>query len=240
MADLPDVPTRLRAVATGDTAAWKPPAPSRAATVVLLRQADPATVETWLMRRHRTMAAAPGMSVFPGGGVSADDHAGPIEDPLVAAAVRELAEETGLTVDDPHRLVRFTRWVTPEVLPHRHDTEFFAVAVSSEERPTLLGTEAESAQWVSPAAALESWARRDISLLPPTAAVLTVLREAATMSEAFAALTQLPLRPLMPAPSLRGGEFEWHLIDAETRAEVSPHDLGLPPDWRAIPPGMGR
>lgn len=89
--------------------------PRSAATVMLLRDGD-VGVEVFMMRRVRTMAFAPSMWVFPGGGVDArdaatlPDWAGPSPQEwadrlavpretavsLVVAAAREVFEESGV------------------------------------------------------------------------------------------------------------------------------------------------
>ena len=86
-----------------------------AATVVLLRDGD-AGVEAWLLTRVRQMVFAGGMSVFPGGRVDPADSAVPVTGrshaeqlgcapdaarALVAAAVRETFEETGVLLSAP-------------------------------------------------------------------------------------------------------------------------------------------
>jgi 8-oxo-dGTP pyrophosphatase MutT (NUDIX family) len=92
-----------------------PAEPRDAATVVLLRPGS-AGPETYLLRRQPSMAFAPGMCVFPGGGVDSRDFdaavgwAGPppaewaarlgtdadLAAALVCAAVRETFEESGV------------------------------------------------------------------------------------------------------------------------------------------------
>ncbi len=69
-----------------------PVTPRPSATVLLVREADP-----WeLLMVHRPGGAdfAPGAYVFPGGTVHEDDRV--FEDPLRAAAVREVFEEVGI------------------------------------------------------------------------------------------------------------------------------------------------
>jgi 8-oxo-dGTP pyrophosphatase MutT (NUDIX family) len=95
--------------------------PRLAATVALLRDTTDG-VETYLMRRPVTMAFAPGTYVFPGGAVDPSDRdlspgllrheegapawrasalVGPALRELVAAAVRETFEETGVLLAEP-------------------------------------------------------------------------------------------------------------------------------------------
>ncbi len=89
-----------------------------AATVALLRD-GPAGIEAWLLTRVNQMVFAAGMSVFPGGRVDAADGEVPWSGPepetfaarfdcspelartLVAAAVRETFEETGVLLCAP-------------------------------------------------------------------------------------------------------------------------------------------
>ncbi len=101
-------------------AAGLPPAvPRDAATVVLIRQAP--DVETFLLRRTRSLEFAPGVCVFPGGSVDGHDAdpavgwAGPSPADfgerlgtsaararaLVCAAVRETFEESGVLLAGP-------------------------------------------------------------------------------------------------------------------------------------------
>lgn len=73
-----------------------PVPPKRSATVVVLRD-GPSGLETFMLRRVAAMAFAAGMHVFPGGVVDPSDASCPgVTDPLVAAAIRETFEETGL------------------------------------------------------------------------------------------------------------------------------------------------
>ncbi|MBK6872930.1 MAG: NUDIX hydrolase [Kineosporiaceae bacterium] len=90
-----------------------PPVPARdAATVMLVDDLPEGGVRVIAFRRHRSLAFAPGMLVFPGGAVEPADHAlaralggpdavgGPLDGVLVAA-VRETFEECGVLIAVP-------------------------------------------------------------------------------------------------------------------------------------------
>lgn len=118
---LPGMPAswtdRARAILDGDLV---PAEPRRAATVVLLRE-RPGGPEAYLLRRHAGMKFAAGMYAFPGGGVDPRDadHAVAWAGPspaewadrfgtsaaearaIVAAAVRETFEESGVLLAGP-------------------------------------------------------------------------------------------------------------------------------------------
>ncbi|WP_436774304.1 NUDIX hydrolase [Yinghuangia sp. YIM S09857] len=108
---------RARAILDGDL---EPAEPRRAATVVLLRQ-RPDGPQAYLLRRHAGMKFAAGMYAFPGGAVDPRDAdhevawAGPAPEDwakrfgtsaaearaIVAAAVRETFEESGVLLAGP-------------------------------------------------------------------------------------------------------------------------------------------
>ncbi|MCB0915650.1 MAG: NUDIX hydrolase [Actinobacteria bacterium] len=242
---LPTVAERLRAVVDQDYRVWRPPRPRRAATVALLRE-DTGDLTVYLLRRSPTMAAAAEMHVFPGGGVEPRDGAVESAATTRAAALRELAEETGVDlrsgVDasvEPD-LVRFARWITPEVLPHRHDTDFFAAALPPGVEPEIVGTEASSAEWLRPSLALQQAEDGRIGLLPPTLAALHLISEFDSVPAALAGLAQLKVVPLMPAPVRTATGFGWELRDCEVgRVVTDPAEVGLPSDWRVNPPVGG-
>lgn len=122
-----------------------------AATVVLTR-ADPKGRQVLMGQRGAAAVFMPSKYVFPGGRVDDEDHktdgqdllgdtcrralqqdaAGPSPDALVACALRELAEETGLTLRAPHPAVfRFVfRAITPKGRSRRFDARFFLADVA--------------------------------------------------------------------------------------------------------------
>jgi 8-oxo-dGTP pyrophosphatase MutT (NUDIX family) len=154
-----------------------------AATVVLVRDAGSGTEV--LMLRRTSKVAFGGLWVFPGGKVEVDDleqarrdagaglaqRHGSVADELAVlaarlAAVREVTEETGLTVD-PGELVPLARWTPPPQAPRRYRTWFF-LAVAPAGTVTVDGGEIDAHRWLAPAAALEAHRCGDIELAPPT------------------------------------------------------------------------
>ncbi len=118
------------------------PAPTRAAATIALVRPGVGGPETYLLRRQQTMAFAPGMYVFPGGGLQESDRevvgwVGPSSsqwgerlgcDPdtaraLVVAAVRETFEESGILFAgaDEHSVVADTS--SPELQKARLDLD---------------------------------------------------------------------------------------------------------------------
>src|SRR5215831_3420941 len=96
--------------------------PRPAATVILLRGGSEA-LEVLLVKRNPEARFMGGAWVFPGGAV--DRHEGEGDAALRAAAVREVAEEAGIRLPAPERLVPFSRWITPPQVKIRFDTWFY-------------------------------------------------------------------------------------------------------------------
>ncbi|HEX4728355.1 MAG TPA: NUDIX hydrolase, partial [Jatrophihabitans sp.] len=157
-----------------------PVQPRLAASVLLVRD-SPAGLQTWLLRRVPKMAFAPGMSVFPGGGVDPVDSAGfqvaessavaarfgvTVEQAgvLLRAAVRELAEETGLALPSS-ALLPWARWITPEVEPRRYDTFFFVAGLDASWQPAAVTGEASHADWFLVSQALEEYRQGERPML---------------------------------------------------------------------------
>ncbi len=197
---------RWVSVATGD-GRWEPPAAKAAATMVLLREDL-----VLLLKRSVTMPFAPGMHVFPGGGVSREDLAA--ADPLLACAIRETAEEVDIEVTDC-RL--FDRWVTPEVEDRRYDVSFYLARTSDEGRLTT--SEATELRWLKPSQALQLHAQGHLPMLRPTAVVLQCLADG-IMGEVHAPVTA----PVPKLPRMRPDGM-WDILHAETfevlQSEVS-------------------
>ena len=148
------------------------PSPVRdAATVVLLRNGAEG-LETYLLRRQQSMKFAPGMYVFPGGGVDPDDQsidwvgapaaqwaqrfgcAESVARSLVCAAVRETFEESGILLAGPdeHSVVADTSgddWVADRMSLENRE---FSFAAFLERRKLVLRADllAAWAHWITP------------------------------------------------------------------------------------------
>jgi 8-oxo-dGTP pyrophosphatase MutT (NUDIX family) len=154
-------------------AATTPTVAAPAATLVLLR--DGATgIEALIVRRNRRLDFHGGAWVFPGGRIDAVD-AVPGGDELSAArkaAVRELQEEAGLTVD-PEPLVHLSTWTTPEIAPKRFRTLFFVAR--GDGAVHVDGGEIHDHQWIAPDVALAQQRAGDLELPPPQHVTLLTL-----------------------------------------------------------------
>ena len=110
-----------------------------AASVVLLRDADSAP-KILMGQRGKNAAFMPNKYVFPGGAVDPEDaqaalpgtpsakclaRLGNVGTALLAAAIRETWEETGLTLSNCEGLHYFFRAITPPGRPRRFDARFF-------------------------------------------------------------------------------------------------------------------
>ncbi|GGI43727.1 8-oxo-dGTP pyrophosphatase MutT (NUDIX family) [Agromyces flavus] len=170
------------------------PAVGSAATVVLLRDGIGGVEVLLGLRPDRGSFA--GAWVFPGGAVDAEDAAGEAIDSSAAArraAVRETAEEVGLSID-PEALVEFAVWSPPEGVPKRLRTRFYATR-APEADPVPSEAELVATEWLRPTDALDRHAAGGMTLFPPTWVTLHGLRDA-TSSDAV--LRQLREQGVLP------------------------------------------
>src|SRR5436190_7646672 len=176
------------------TAPVRPPVPAPAATVVLLRPGSEGA-EVLLTHRPATMAFGAGLHVFPGGRVDPEDAAPaptdgawqaavaaardlgdnlPPADALAVhrAALRELREEAGVTLDGVERLAPIAHWTTPAFMPRRFSTWFFVADLPPDATPTFAADEVAAHRWVTAPTALELMAAGEIAMWVPTTSVL--------------------------------------------------------------------
>jgi 8-oxo-dGTP pyrophosphatase MutT (NUDIX family) len=122
-----------------------------------------------------------GAWVFPGGAVhdGDDGHAG--------AAIRELEEEAGLTIDAAQDLLGWSRWITPPEVKIRFDTFFFVVEAPPGAEPRIDGAECVDMRWIRPADALAAYERDEMTLVFPTIKHLEELAEFRSVAEVLKA-----------------------------------------------------
>jgi 8-oxo-dGTP pyrophosphatase MutT (NUDIX family) len=170
--------------------------PRRAASVIVLR-GGAEDLHVLLVRRTPHARFMGGVWVFPGGAVDA----GETEE---GAAVRELEEEAGIVLDDPHRLVRFSRWITPAEVKIRFDTHFFLAPAPAEAEPVVDGAEIVDSGWFAPGAALEAYADGALELVFPTIKHLEQLAVFATADELLGYARGREVRPVTPKVLMSG------------------------------------
>lgn len=156
------------------------------------------------------MPFAPGMYVFPGGGVAPVDYES--EDPLRACAIRETVEEVAIMVTE---CVLFDRWVTPEIENRRYDVAFYLADVT--DFGQLVTTEADDMEWISPIDALERHRAGSLPLLRPTQAVL---------GDLAANGPGLTARSVVPKLPRRRPDGLWDIVDASTGRVLATVDDG--------------
>ncbi len=162
------------------------------ATVVLLRD-RPSGLELLLVRRSSKLVFHGGAWVFPGGRIDPEDYAAGADGDVVAAsrkaAVREIQEEAGLSVD-PAGLVLISHWTTPEGLPRRFATWFYAAAAAEEGRVEVDGGEIKAHRWVRPDEAVAAQRAGEIELAPPTYVTTVALSAYGGADEALSRLRE--------------------------------------------------
>jgi 8-oxo-dGTP pyrophosphatase MutT (NUDIX family) len=180
----------------------------RAASVVCVRP-ESSGFEVLVVERSAASRFLPGYVAFPGGAVDADDEAraerwfGDAAHAPRAAAVRELAEEVGLTLTTdglvaavdlgpadaaPPRAEQISplcHWVAPPEVPVRFDARYFTIEGNGVE-PRADGGEIAKTWWVDPRALLEEWQHDEHKLYWPTWYTVTQVAACASAEEAMA------------------------------------------------------
>ena len=175
-----------------------------AATVIIARPGDPRDpdggFEVLLLKRSEVGAFA-GLWVFPGGRV---EDADPGDDELAraaSAAVREAAEEVGITVD-PASLITLSHWTPPMIAPKRFTTWFFVAPWAGDE-VTVDGHEIVDSRWVRPEVAI---AER-LPIAPPTHVTLVAMAEAMTFDGLRALVERRGIERFMTVPTQLDGRL---------------------------------
>ena len=140
------------------------------ATVILTRRAP--EVEVYLVERSRRTRFFPGYHAFPGGVLDPADGEG--REGYARAAVRELAEETGVRVG-VEALVEAGTLLTPPFAPVRYHTTFYVCELPEGQAPTVDGEELVGGAWLGPAEAIRRFEEEGFPVPPPTLAYLRLL-----------------------------------------------------------------
>ncbi|WP_026535401.1 NUDIX hydrolase [Arthrobacter sp. H14] len=95
---------------------------------------------------------------------------------LVAAALREVQEETGAVLE-AGELLPWANWVTPPGGPKRFDTYFYLAVVGPSLEPRHQTTEASASHWLPVREVLQGAADGTLQLMRPTYVLLTELAD---------------------------------------------------------------
>jgi len=175
--------------------------PRLAASVIVLRGAERG-LEVLLVQRNPAARFMGGAWVFPGGSVDPADGEG--EPALRAAALREAQEEAGIHIEDPARLVPYSRWITPAEVRTRFDTWFFVAHAPDDAVPAVDGAECVDWRWHTPADALAAHRAGELLLVFPTIKHLEQLGTFASASELIAHARGQVVRPVQPRVVVEG------------------------------------
>ena len=169
--------------------------PRTAASVILLRGGRD-RLEVLLVQRNPQARFMGGAWVFPGGAVDRNEGTG--QPALRSAALRELAEEAGIELDDPELLVPFSRWITPAQVKIRFDTWFFLAELPRDAEPRVDGAEVIELRWYQPAAALQAGTDGELLLVFPTIKHLEQLSAFDSVHELIAYARGREVLPVQP------------------------------------------
>jgi 8-oxo-dGTP pyrophosphatase MutT (NUDIX family) len=218
--------------------------PRPAATIIALRRRGQ-PFEVLLVRRARDASFMGGAHVFPGGTLDPEDRApenaplvqwsgDPVELPWRAAALRELAEESGILVThrgvahhdgapiypslaaagrrlDGDALVYLSNWVTPRGLPRRFDTRFYLLEVPPDAAARSDGAEVFDPVWVAPREALANATAARWQIEVPTRAQLEWLAATADLDDALTAARRVTPTRIEPR-LIRNASGEWAVL----------------------------
>lgn len=138
--------------------------------------------EMLMVRRQPFLSAFPGYHAFPGGKIDAADSDGialPVfcegyEPRLLRSLLREIVEELAVDLaQEPEVRIRpLGVALTPQKLPVRFNTHFFAIELSRKPVFKVDLHEIHSAEWATPAQWLARYRDGQLLLAPPTYAVV--------------------------------------------------------------------
>ena len=175
--------------------------PRPAATVMLLRGGSE-TLELLLVKRNPAARFMGGVWVFPGGAVDTAEGEGDVAHRT--AALRELEEEAGVALPDPHALVPWSRWITPAQVKIRFDTWFYLAPAPDGVEPRIDNEEAVDQGWFTPTGALDAHQAGDIQLVFPTIKTFEQLAPFDTADALLDYARGKEVRPIEPRVVMNG------------------------------------
>jgi 8-oxo-dGTP pyrophosphatase MutT (NUDIX family) len=188
----------------------KPTEPRPAASVILLRRGGrhgSPGIEVLLGKRTSRASFMANAWVFPGGALdSVSSERAPEDRDFRAAALRELAEEVSIQLDDPDQLVPFSRWITPVEVKVRFDTRFYLAIAPPHSAPSPDEQEIVEVSWFAPSTALDKHNAGETLLVFPTIKQLEALAGFGSADEALAAARSREVEPIMPKVVVVAGE----------------------------------
>src|SRR5436190_4590650 len=176
-------------------------APRPAATVIVLRGGSQ-RLEVLLVKRNPEARFMGGAWVFPGGAV--DGREGRGDRALRAAAMRELEEEAGISLESPGQLIPFSRWITPAQVKIRFDTVFYLASLPPGATAKVDGREVVDARWYGPREALQAASDGELFLVFPTIKHLEQLSGFASAKEVMEHARGREVRPVQPRVLMSG------------------------------------
>jgi 8-oxo-dGTP pyrophosphatase MutT (NUDIX family) len=170
-----------------------------AASVIVLRDSDNGP-EVLLVQRNPESRFMGGAWVFPGGAVDAGEQ---VED----TGRRELEEEAALSLPPGAELTPFSRWITPAEVKIRFDTWFFVVEAPAGAQAAVDGAECVDLIWITPQAALDSFASGEggLQLVFPTIKHLEQLAEYDSVAATIEAARAREVTPVQPRIVVENG-----------------------------------
>jgi 8-oxo-dGTP pyrophosphatase MutT (NUDIX family) len=182
--------------------------PRQSASVILLRDGAGGP-ELLMVQRNPAQRFMGGYWVFPGGAVDAGEGEG--DRAHRAAAVRELREEAGIDGIDAGELVKYSRWITPELIETRFDTHFFLARAPAGADGRADGVECVDLRWSTPRAALDAHASGGLALVFPTKRHLEELAAFGSVDALLGHAREKDVQPVLPRVVLTGDGARVHL-----------------------------
>ena len=142
---------------------------------------------------------------------------------------------------DVRRLIYWSHWITPSVVPKRFDTRFYLAALPPEQIATVDNIEATELRWMTPAAVIAATHDGTMTLSRPTLYNLMELdasvRQHVSLNAILVAEAQRDVAPVLP--KVRKAErmivmpwdSEYHMLSSEG---VSPN-ISYPQRLRSLP-----